>query len=61
MGESSTENFDRRQRNGGRDATARAGEIWRETLEEYEQPAIDPAIDASLREFVTRRRTELGD
>jgi trimethylamine--corrinoid protein Co-methyltransferase len=58
---SSTENFDRWQRNGGRDTTARAGELWRKTLEEYEQPAIDPAVDEQLREFVTRRRAELGD
>jgi trimethylamine---corrinoid protein Co-methyltransferase len=58
---SSTENFDRWQRNGGRDATERAGEIWRKTVEEYEQPPLDPAIDAELQEYVTRRRAELGD
>jgi trimethylamine---corrinoid protein Co-methyltransferase len=58
---SSTENFDRWQRNGGRDATERAGEIWRKTLEEYEQPPIDEAVDAELRAFVARRRAELGD
>jgi trimethylamine---corrinoid protein Co-methyltransferase len=58
---SSTENFDRWQRNGGRDATARAAELWRKTLDEYEQPAIDPAIDEQLKEFVARRRAELGD
>jgi trimethylamine---corrinoid protein Co-methyltransferase len=58
---SSTENFDRWQRNGGRDATERASEIWRKTLEEYEQPPIDDAVDAQLREYVTRRRAELGD
>jgi trimethylamine--corrinoid protein Co-methyltransferase len=58
---SSTENFDRWQRNGGRDATERAGEIWRKTLEEYEQPPIDEAVDAELQEFVARRRAELGD
>jgi trimethylamine---corrinoid protein Co-methyltransferase len=58
---SSTENFDRWQRNGGRDATERAGEIWRRTLEEYEQPPIDAGIDAQLREYVDRRRAELGD
>src|ERR1700753_1064654 len=56
---SSTENFDRWQRNGGRDATARAAELWRRTLEEYEQPVIDPAVDEQLREFVARRRAEL--
>jgi len=58
---SSTENFDRWQRNGGRDATERAGEIWRKTIEEYEQPPIDAAVDEQLREYVTRRRAELGD
>jgi trimethylamine--corrinoid protein Co-methyltransferase len=58
---SSTENFERWQRNGGRDATARAGEIWRKTLEEYEQPPLDDGIRAELKEYVDRRRTELGD
>src|ERR687889_2440558 len=38
---SSTDNFDRWTKAGGRDATARAAEIWRKTLENYEQPAID--------------------
>jgi trimethylamine---corrinoid protein Co-methyltransferase len=58
---SSTENFDRWERNGGRDATERAGEIWRKTLEEYEQPPIDEGVDAQLQEYVARRRAELGD
>jgi trimethylamine---corrinoid protein Co-methyltransferase len=58
---SSTENFDRWKRNGGRDAAERAGEIWRRTLEEYEQPPVDPGVDEALREYVTRRRAELGD
>src|ERR671934_73888 len=47
---SSTENFDRWSKNGGADATARAAEIWRKTLEEYEQPPIDDGVDAALRE-----------
>ena len=58
---SSTENFDRWQRNGGRDATERAGEIWRKTLEEYEQPPIEQDLQAELKAYVDRRRTELGD
>ena len=33
---SSTENFERWKKLGERDATTRAGEIWRKTLEEYE-------------------------
>jgi trimethylamine--corrinoid protein Co-methyltransferase len=58
---SSTENFERWQRNGGKDATERAGEIWRKTLDEYEQPPLDDAIRDELQEYVTRRRAELGD
>ena len=58
---SSTDNFQRWERLGGLDATARATEIYQKNLADYEQPAIDPAIDAELQEYVTRRRTELGD
>jgi trimethylamine--corrinoid protein Co-methyltransferase len=58
---SSTENFDRWQRNGGADAAERAGRIWRETLEKYEQPPLDEGIRTQLEEFVARRRAELGD
>ncbi|HKO26467.1 MAG TPA: trimethylamine methyltransferase family protein [Solirubrobacteraceae bacterium] len=58
---SSTENFDRWSKRGARDTAARAGEIWRSTLENYEQPPIEDAIRAELEEFVVRRRAELGD
>jgi trimethylamine---corrinoid protein Co-methyltransferase len=58
---SSTENFDRWTRNGGRDAAERAGEIWRRTLEEYEEPPLDDGVRDRLQEFVARRRAELGD
>ena len=58
---SSTENFDRWQRRGGRDAAERAAEIWRKTLEEYEEPPLDEGIREQLQEYVARRRAELGD
>jgi trimethylamine--corrinoid protein Co-methyltransferase len=58
---SSTENFARWEKNGGRDTTERAGEIWRKTLEEYQQPPMDEGIRSELEEFVVRRRAELGD
>jgi trimethylamine---corrinoid protein Co-methyltransferase len=58
---SSTENFERWTRNGGKDAAERAGEIWRRTLDEYEEPPIDAGVRSQLQEFVTRRRAELGD
>jgi trimethylamine---corrinoid protein Co-methyltransferase len=58
---SSTENFDRWTRNGGQDAAERAGKIWRDTLESYEEPPIDDGVKAELGEYVVRRRAELGD
>jgi trimethylamine--corrinoid protein Co-methyltransferase len=58
---SSTANFERWLRYGGKDATARAGEIWRSTLEAYTPPPLDDAIRAELDDYVTRRRRELGD
>jgi trimethylamine--corrinoid protein Co-methyltransferase len=58
---SSTENYERWNRLGGRDAATRASEIWKKTLEEYEEPAMDPDLKAELKAYVDRRRTELGD
>jgi trimethylamine---corrinoid protein Co-methyltransferase len=58
---SSTENFERWKKLGGRDAAERAGEIWRATLDGYDQPALDAGISSELDAFVARRRTELGD
>jgi trimethylamine---corrinoid protein Co-methyltransferase len=58
---SSTSNYERWLKQGGKDATARAGEIYAKTLEEYQPPPLDDAIRAELEEFVTRRRAELGD
>ncbi|HET9104688.1 MAG TPA: trimethylamine methyltransferase family protein [Solirubrobacteraceae bacterium] len=58
---SSTENFDRWTKKGARNTTARAGELWRAALEDYEAPPLDEAIRDELQEYVNRRRTELGD
>jgi trimethylamine---corrinoid protein Co-methyltransferase len=58
---SSTENFERWQSRGGHDAAERAATLWREALDRYEQPALDPALRAELEGFVSRRRAELGD
>jgi trimethylamine--corrinoid protein Co-methyltransferase len=58
---SSTANYERWLKQGGKDATARASEICAKTLDEYQQPPLDGAIRQELEEFVTRRRAELGD
>jgi trimethylamine---corrinoid protein Co-methyltransferase len=48
-------------RDGGKDATARASEIVKRTLEEYVEPELDPDLRAELKAYVDRRRKELGD
>jgi trimethylamine--corrinoid protein Co-methyltransferase len=58
---SSTENYERWNRNGGRDTATRANDIWKKTLEEYEEPPMDEALKEELKAYVDRRRTELGD
>ena len=58
---SSTANYERWVRDGGKDAAARATEIYKQTLEEYEEPALDAELKAELKAYVDRRRTELGD
>jgi trimethylamine--corrinoid protein Co-methyltransferase len=58
---SSTENFERWKNKGARDTAIRANEIWKKTLKEYEKPPIDADLEAELKAFVDRRRTELGD
>jgi trimethylamine--corrinoid protein Co-methyltransferase len=58
---SSSENYERWNRNGGLDANARAERIYRKTLDDYVQPPLDDAIREELAEYVTRRRRELGD
>src|SRR5487761_1301001 len=58
---SSTANYERWLKQGGKDTAARAGDIYRKRLDEYEAPALDDAIRAELEDSVTRRRAELGD
>jgi trimethylamine--corrinoid protein Co-methyltransferase len=58
---SSTANYERWKRDGGQDAAARASDIYKRTLEEYEEPEMDADLRAELKAFVDRRRKELGD
>jgi trimethylamine--corrinoid protein Co-methyltransferase len=58
---SSSENFERWTRNGGKDTAARATEVYQQRLREFEPPPLDEAIAEELQEFVVRRRAELGD
>ncbi len=58
---SSSDNYEKWMRTGGLDTAARATKIYQDKLEAYQAPPLDDAIRAELEEYVTRRRTELGD
>ncbi len=44
-----------------RESVARGGEPagWKELLDRYEDPGIDPAVDEALRDYVARRKEEI--
>jgi trimethylamine--corrinoid protein Co-methyltransferase len=46
---------------GGLDAARRANARWKRQLADYEPPSLDAAIEEELREYVTRRKSELPD
>jgi trimethylamine--corrinoid protein Co-methyltransferase len=58
---SSSDNYERWMRNGAKDTAARATDIYKKKLAEYEPPPIDEAIREELEAYVVRRRAELGD
>jgi trimethylamine--corrinoid protein Co-methyltransferase len=58
---SSSDNYERWLRTGAKDAAARAAEIYRKKLDEYQAPPLDDAVRAELAEYVAIRRKELGD
>ena len=53
---SSTENFDRWQRNGSRTADRVANEKWKQLLSDYADPGIDSGVDEQLQAFVEVRK-----
>jgi len=46
---------------GKQDAAQRANKIWKEMLAEYEAPAIDPAIDEALRDYIEQKKASMPD
>ncbi|WP_307796814.1 trimethylamine methyltransferase family protein [Actinomadura barringtoniae] len=58
---SSSQNYERWMKGGAADTAARAAEIARKRLAEYEPPPLDTAVEAELADYVARRRAELGD
>ena len=56
-----TGSFEQWREDGARDMQQRACERWQQMLNEYQPPAIDPAIDEALLDFIARKKTSMTD
>ncbi|MCB2008967.1 MAG: trimethylamine methyltransferase family protein, partial [Rhodoferax sp.] len=46
---------------GSSDSAKRANTRWKASLAEYQAPAIDEAVDESLRDYVARKKASMAD
>ncbi|MEM1149728.1 MAG: trimethylamine methyltransferase family protein [Pseudomonadota bacterium] len=46
---------------GGKDGATRANMLWKEQLAHYEDPGLDPDIDAALQDYIAMRKAEQPD
>jgi len=53
--------FEQWEQDGSQDATMRANTKWKQMLNDYEAPPLDPAIDEELQSFIARRKSEFDD
>ena len=56
---SNRQNYESWQEAGSEDIAARANTIWKQLLNEYEQPPLDPAIEEELVAYADKRRPVL--
>ena len=53
--------FEQWEEEGSLDTAQRANALWKQQLADYEQPPMDDAIDAELRDFIERRKASMPD
>ncbi len=53
--------FEQWEAEGGADMNKRANALWKKQLAEYEAPALDPAVDEALLDFINRRKGSFAD
>jgi trimethylamine--corrinoid protein Co-methyltransferase len=53
---SDRQNFENWSESGKVDTTQRANTLWKQVLNEYQQPPLDPAIDEALVDYVKQRK-----
>jgi trimethylamine--corrinoid protein Co-methyltransferase len=57
---STRQNFETWSEQGQQDATMRANTMWKQLLNEYERPAIEPDKEEALKDYVARRKREIA-
>ena len=53
--------FEQWEAEGGKEAAQRANQLWKKRLNDYEAPALDPAIDEALTDFIQRKKDSMPD
>jgi len=53
--------FEQWDQDGAKDAPMRANAIWKQMLQDYEAPPLDPAIDEALLSYIERRKSDFED
>jgi trimethylamine--corrinoid protein Co-methyltransferase len=53
--------FEQWLQEGSQDAAQRANKVYKRMLNEYEAPALDPAIDEALLEFINKKKAATPD
>jgi trimethylamine--corrinoid protein Co-methyltransferase len=55
------ESFEQWSQEGSLDAAKRANAQWKQQLDNYQAPAIDPAIDEALQSFIAGKKEAVPD
>ncbi len=58
---SDNSSFEQWEAEGATEAAQRATPIWKKTLDEYEPPQIDDAVDEELKEWIERKKASFPD
>ena len=53
--------FEQWEAEGSTDMAQRANKLWKKQLAEYEAPALDPAVDEALMDYMSRRKGSFPD
>ena len=56
-----TQSFEQWSETGSLTAEQRANTKWKQALNEYQDPGLDPAIDEALKEFIARKKDASTD